>query len=283
MQNSDEIIKKVSDALIEAGSSFQQDKIDKYKRIIAEERNDKGKWVMEMILENACVAAKNKSPLCDDTGIPHVVIEVGKNRCISGKMFSDISKGIENGLKKLPGRPMAICGNEIQRLDQSGGLSSEPSDVLAAPFLVKEIDEDVIRVHVIMQGGGPAIRGITYRVFHKHNINVIVDEIAERAVKAVGKLGCTPCTLAIGIGRSQFEAASLMMEAQINGNYNNQSELEQLITDKVNECNVGPLGLGGRTVLATFLEVGPQRASGVRIVSMRPCCCFEPRIASIEL
>jgi fumarate hydratase subunit alpha len=52
----------------------------------------------------------------------------------------------------------------------------------------------------------------------------------------------------------------------------------------VNESNVGALGLGGKTsVLATFAKVGPQRASGVRIVALRPCCCFEPRRATVEL
>ena len=61
-------------------------------------------------------------------------------------------------------------------------------------------------------------------------------------------------------------------------------EDEKYITEKVNEERTGPLGLGGdTTVLATFMKVGPQRASGVRVVCLRPCCCFEPRIASVEL
>ena len=51
----------------------------------------------------------------------------------------------------------------------------------------------------------------------------------------------------------------------------------------MNEANIGPLGLHGKTsVLATFMKVGPQRASGVRIVCVRPACCIEPRIASVE-
>ena len=59
-----------------------------------------------------------------------------------------------------------------------------------------------------------------------------------------------------------------------------QNEYEKEITRRVNETNVGPLGLGGKvTVLETFMKIGPQRASGVRIVCLRPCCCFEPRKA----
>ena len=76
----------------------------------------------------------------------------------------------------------------------------------------------------------------------------------------------------------------MMMEAQVHGNYDVQSELERRITEEVNRANIGALGLKGDTsVIGTFLKVGPQRASGVRIVCLRPCCCFEPRVASVEL
>ena len=75
-----------------------------------------------------------------------------------------------------------------------------------------------------------------------------------------------------------------MVQAQVDGRYNIQSEMEREITRRVNEADIGPLGLRGKTsVLATFMKVGPQRASGVRIVCVRPACCFEPRMASVDL
>ena len=74
------------------------------------------------------------------------------------------------------------------------------------------------------------------------------------------------------------------MEAMAKGDFGIQSDFEQRITEKVNKSQTGPLGLGGKhSVLATFAKIGPQRASGVRIVALRPCCCFEPRRASVEL
>ena len=97
-------------------------------------------------------------------------------------------------------------------------------------------------------------------------------------------MGCSPCALGVGIGRSHYEAATLMLESLVDGSYDRQSEMESQITARVNEADIGPLGLHGKhSVLATFLKVGPQRASGVRIVCLRPCCCFEPRIASVEI
>lgn len=74
-----------------------------------------------------------------------------------------------------------------------------------------------------------------------------------------------------------------MMEAMAKGDYCIQSDFEKAITDRVNESYTGALGLGGKTsVLATFAKVGPQRASGVRVVAVRTCC-FEPRRKKVEL
>lgn len=279
------VIDKVADCLVRAGSTFREDQKEAYRRAIAKEPGTSSCWVMQQVLDNALVAEKTCGPLCDDTGIPHVFIEVGKNRALSGQMMADIKEGIREGLRRLPGRPMAIKGDDYERIDQSGGLNEDSGALLPSPFLIKEVDEDdTLRLTVLMLGGGPAIRGITQRVFHKHSVQVVIDEIVNRATPAVSQLGCSPCTLAIGIGRSQFEATSLMMEAMAKGDFGVQSDFEKTITDRVNESNTGALGLGGKTsVLATFAKIGPQRASGVRIVALRPCCCFEPRRASVEL
>ena len=282
--NNEQIIELVRDTLVNAGSTFKQDKKDAYARAIASETNEKAKWVLQTILDNADAAENHKSPLCDDSGIPHLVLEVGSNAAVTGNMLDAIKQGVAEGLRKLPGRPMGIMGDDSHRIDQSGGLNPDSAGVEPSPILIRRTDEDVVRLHILMFGGGPAIRAKTYRVFHKHNTQVVLDEIVNWAKEGVSLLGCSPCTLAIGIGRSHFEASSLMVQALVDGNYNVQSEMEQAITRRVNEADIGPLGLHGDTsVLATFMKVGPQRASGVRIVCVRPCCCFEPRIASVEL
>lgn len=280
----DSIVEKVADCLVRAGSTFTPDQKEAYRRAIAGETNSQTCWVMKQVLENALVAEERRSPLCDDTGIPHLILEVGRGRQVSGEMLEQIYEGVEEGLRRLPGRPMAIMGDDNARIDQSGGLNPDSGALKPSPVLIRTVDEDIIRLTVMMLGGGPAIRGITHRIFHKHSVEVVIDEIVARAKEAVAKLGCSPCTLVVGIGRSQFEATSMMIQAMADGNFGVQSAFEQTITDKVNEAGIGALGLGGRTsVLATFAKVGPQRASGVRIVALRPCCCFEPRRASVEL
>lgn len=278
------IVEKVADCLVRAGSTFREDQKEAYRKAIADEQLDSSCWVLKQILDNAVVAEERRSPLCDDTGIPHLFLEVGKTRTVTGELLEEIKEGVRQGLRRLPGRPMAIKGDDYARIDQSGGLDEDSGALAASPILIKPVDEDVLRLTVLMLGGGPAIRGITQRVFHKHSVEVVLEEIVNRAIPAVRQLGCSPCTLAIGIGRSQFEATSLMMEAMAKGDFGSQSDFEKRITEKVNEAHIGPLGLGGKhSVLATFAKIGPQRASGVRIVALRPCCCFEPRRASVDL
>lgn len=284
MNYDEKIVYKVCNALICAGSTFLPDKKEAYRKAIERETNEHAKWAMETILQNAMVAEKNASPLCDDTGIPHLVLEIGPNVAVNGNIVESIQEGVRQGLRKLPGRPMAIKGNNKQRIDQSLGLEEDPAALQAAPILIRNIEEDILRLHVLMFGGGPAIRGKTYRVFHKHSIDTVLDEVVAWATEGTTMLGCTPCTLAVGVGRSHYEATSMMLLALVDGTYDVQNQLESEITERVNTVGAGALGLGGKTtVLATFMKVGPQRASGVRIVCMRPCCCFEPRISTVEI
>ncbi len=274
----------VKDAVIEASTTFRDDQIQAYQRAVENEENDNARWVLELLLENAQIASSNKVPLCDDTGIPHVLVELGRNTQFNPELFDQIYEGVALGLKKLPGRPMAVCGNDIERIEQSQGLYNDPGKVIPPSVLVDKMDADGLKIHVLMLGGGPEIRSHTYRVFHQRDHENLFKEALTWMRSEIPKLGCTPCVPALGIGRTHFEASSLMLKAMAYGNLNHQSEIEKKITDSLNQTNIGALGLGGSvTALGAMVKIGPQRASGVRIVCMRPCCCVEPRKSSIYL
>jgi fumarate hydratase subunit alpha len=279
------LVDKVEKAVIKASTTYSQDRIDSFKKAYNNETSEHASWALDLMIKNMEIANKNKLPLCDDTGIPHVFVEVGKeNKTISLSIIEDIKKGISNALKNLPGRPMAVKGNSIERLEQSKGLYSESEKLTPPSFLFDSYDNDKIRVHILLLGGGPEIRAKTYRVFHKRNYNEIINRAVDWLKESLPLLGCTPSIPAIGIGRTHFEANSEMLKAMAYGNLNNQSDIEKKLSIKVNNLNIGPLGLGGdTTVLGSFIKVGKQRASGVRILSLRPCCFVEPRVASFEL
>ena len=270
----------VADTLIKASVSFREDQVKAYTVALEKEKNDKAKWVINNILTNAKIGEKEQLPLCDDTGIPHIFIEAGDQAELPAGFFAAVDEGVKKGLRLLPGRPMAVKGNDIQRICQSEGLYDDSGMLISAPFQIRRMPGNDVKLTVLMYGGGPEIRGKTQRVFHKHSLTTVKDEMIEWATEGAKLLGCLPCVLAFGIGRSNVEAASLSLEAMKDGNFDYQTQLESEITYEVNKSNIGPLGLGGKTtVLGTFIKVGPQRASGVRIISLRIGCCFDPRKA----
>lgn len=277
----EEIASRTAKTLVEASTTFRPDQLGAYRRAAASEQNPNSKWVLESILENAEVAEKTKFPLCDDTGIPHVLVEIGDEAVLPAGFLKAVEDGVARGLRELPGRPMAVKGNDLERLSQSAGLYEDSGALAIAPVQVRRTAGGEVVLTVLMYGGGPEIRGKTLRVFHKHSADVVIDEMIAWGKEAAKLLGCQPCILAFGIGRSNLEAASLGLEAMAKGDFSRQSEMEQRITDGVNETGIGALGLGGNTtVLGTFVKVGPQRASGVRVVSLRTGCCFDPRRAT---
>ena len=286
-------IKKVSKGIIDASVNFPKDRQNALEKAIKNEDNENAIWVLKQLLENYKVANKQKIPLCDDTGIPHIILEVGENRKVTGELLNQIQEGIAIGLNQLPARPMAVKGNDKERLSQNKGLYTEPGEIKPASFLIDtgdystynhQINPDTLNVHIIMEGGGPEIRAKTYRVFHKRSYLNVLDNAINWLSDSLEKLGCTPSIPSIGIGRTHYEASSLILKSIAYGNLDNQSELEQYITDKLNKLDIGPMGLGGKTtVLGSFVNIGPQRASGVRIVSVRPSCCVEPRVSKVSL
>ncbi len=280
-----DIVEKVSDSIIEASTSLSEDKKNALKSAIKNETNENASWALTQILENYEVAEKTRFPLCDDTGIPHVIIELGAEREITSELMTQINEGIYQGLNKLPARPMAVKGNDIERIEQSCGLYDDPGLMKPASFLIDNAQNpDTLNVHFLLQGGGPEIRAKTYRVYHKRSFDVVINEAINWLEDSLKLLGCTPSIPAIGIGRTHYEASSLMLKAMIHGNLDNLTPEEKYVTEKLNRSNIGPLGFGGNTtVLGTFIKIGNQRASGVRIVSVRPSCFVEPRKSTLKL
>lgn len=274
----------VAEAVLRASTVFTPGHVDKIKEYLIDEDNYNSRWVLEQISENARIAAAQRRPLCDDTGIPHLFLEMGPDQQLRSETMLAIQAGLAKGLRQLPGRPMAVLGNDVQRVEQSAGLAEDPAAMVCAPIFIRTVAEQTLRLHILLQGGGPEIRGKTHRVFHKHSIEELLEELLRWATEAASLLGCTPCVPAVGIGRSHYEASTLMLEAMAHADFSKQNDLEEEFTTRLNQSEVGPLGLGGRTTaLASFIKIGPQRASGVRIACLRLGCCVEPRHASVLL
>ena len=275
-----DILDDVSNAIINASTTLTDDKRNALRRAISNEDNENAKWALEMILENYQVGEKNRL--------------LGAERQITGELINQIHEGIYLGLNSLPARPMAVKGNEVERIEQSKGLYEKPGMLRPASILIdnandestykRDIAPDTLNIHFLLEGGGPEIRSKTYRVYHKRSFDNVIGTACEWLEESLKMLGCTPSIPSIGIGRTHYEATSLLLKSIAYGNLDKQSEVEKEITCKLNESGIGPMGFGGRTtVLGCYLNIGNQRASGVRVVSIRPSCFVEPRVASLKL
>jgi fumarate hydratase subunit alpha len=284
-----DLINETKNAVIKASTSFRKDQFKAYYKAFENEKNPLASWILELLIKNAKIADENKFPLCDDTGVPHILVEMGKDSILPVNFMAEIKQGIKRGLQELPGRPMAVRGNDLERIEQKKGLYDDPGKLIPPSFILDQLDTEInnnpekIRIHILMLGGGPEIRAKTYRVFHKRDYKEIFKEIIKYMKFELPKLGCTPCIPAVGVGRTHFEASTLMLKAMAYGNLEIQSDLEMELTQTLNSYGVGALNMGGSvTALGSFIKIGPQRASGVRILCMRPCCCVEPRVASFD-
>ena len=236
-----DIINDISKAIIEASTTLSNDKYDALRRAIDEESNENARWALKQILENYQVAQKTRFPLCDDTGIPHVIIEMGSDRQITGELLNQIHEGISLGLNSLPARPMAVKGSEVERIEQSEGLFDEPGKLSPASILIdnsndestyrRDIDPDTLNIHFLLEGGGPEIRSKTFRVYHKRSFENVINTACEWLESSLKMLGCTPSIPSIGIGRTHFEATSLLLKSIAYGNLDNQNHHEREIAD----------------------------------------------------
>ncbi len=289
-----DVVGEISKKIIEASTTLSDDKLHALKHAIDIEDNENAQWALKQILENYSVAQKNKFPLCDDTGIPHVIVEIGSERHVTGELLNQIHEGVALGLNNLPARPMAVKGNQVQRIEQSKGLFDDPGRLALASILFdtvndestykRDISPDTLNIHFLLEGGGPEIRAKTLRVYHKRSFENVINTACEWLESSLKMLGCTPSIPSIGIGRTHYEATSLLIKSIAYGNLNNQNKYEKEIANRLNNSGIGPLGFGGKTtVLGCYLNIGNQRASGVRIVSIRPSCFVEPRVATLSL
>ena len=289
-----DIVEAISNSIIDASTTLSDDKLKALNNAIEIEENKNAKWALSQILENYKVAQKTRFPLCDDTGIPHVIIEMGSQREVSGELLGQIHEGIALGLNNLPARPMAFKGSEIERVEQSKGLYEQPGMLKPSSILIdtvndessyrRDVSPDTLNIHFILEGGGPEIRAKTYRVYHKRSFSNVIDTAVEWLKESLKMLGCTPSIPSIGIGRTHYEANALLLKSIAYGNLDNQSDVEKYVACELNKTGIGPMGFGGNaTVLGSYVNIGNQRASGVRIVAVRPSCFVEPRVATLKL
>lgn len=266
--NSDIITENIKEMCIEANHFLSNDVKKALTDASKKEDGELGKQILNQLEENLQIAKDEMIPICQDTGMAVVFINIGQNVHIEGNNLEDaINEGIRQGYTEGYLRK-SVVGDPIERIntkDNTPGIihySIIPGDKIEITVAPKGFgSENMSRVYMLKPADG--IEGVE---------NVIME-----TVKLAGPNACPPMVLGVGIGGT-FEKCALMAKKALTrklGTHNSipyVKELEIEMLEKINETGIGPGGLGGKTTaLGINIETYPTHIAGLP-VAINMCC-----------
>jgi fumarate hydratase subunit alpha len=254
------MIRKIEQLVAQANFSLRKDVLHLLKKAYLRERNQKAKKALGWILENAKIAVKENLAICQDTGLPIIFIEAGRDIKVSSILVSQIERGVQQGYVHNHLRPSIV--NPLQR-----GNPSYEGLISHVHFSTKGKG---LKITLFPKGFGSENKS----VLNMFNPTASYDEIEQFIVNSVRKAGpeaCPPFVVGIGIGSSADGSLSLAKKALIDNvdkpNRNSLlNKMEIRLLSKINDLNIGPMGLGGKnTALAVKIKSASTHIAGLPV------------------
>jgi len=273
------ITRAIADLCIQANQILRKDVFLALKVAYKKETNKRAKDILEAIIKNADIARKEGLAICQDTGLPCVFVELGQNVKINGDLKSAINKGVELGYKKGSLRN-SIVKNPLLR----GKPGYQPA---AIHFDI--VKGNKLKVTVLPKGFGCENKSQLKMFLPTAKLDEIKKFIVD-AVKSAGPDACPPYIVGVGIGGTTDYALFLAKKALLKkiGIRNSSPvrglsrKLEKELLNKLNQLNIGPMGLGGKTTaLAVNIETYPTHIAGLPVAVNISCHAL--RSASKEI
>ncbi len=236
--DSEIITKEISEAVQNANFSLGKNIYNKIEKAIDKEKSPLGKNVLKNISKNADIAENEKLPICQDTGIVVVFVEIGNEVYIEGDLKDAINYGVKIGYNEGYLRK-SVVGDPFKR--------ENTDDNTPAVIYTENVVGDQLKLHVLIKGAGSEnmsqIKMFNPTVEKKEIKKFIID-----TVKKAGANACPPYILGVGIGGTFEKAAYLSKRALIKKESNDKEikEFEDDILKDVNKTGIGPGGLGGK-------------------------------------
>ncbi|RLI76215.1 fumarate hydratase [Archaeoglobales archaeon] len=230
-----------------AETELGEDVVKAIKNAYEKEENEIAKNQLKAILENIDVAGKLKVPMCQDTGLPIVFVEIGKELCLDFDLKKAIVEGVKNATKEVPLRPNAV--HPLTRENPGNNIG------LHMPQLnIDIVDGDKLKLTVMPKGAGSENMS-ALKMLLPSQINEIPRFVVETVKNALGK-PCPPIFVGVGIG-STFDGSAKLAKKALLRDVNIMDEYELRILNAINKLGIGPMGLGGKTTaLAVLIEKG---------------------------
>lgn len=273
-----EVAALVSRLYQEANFALPGDVTSALKSALKREQSPLGRKVLEALIKNADIAASQRVPLCQDTGIAVVFAEVGRDVHLSGSLREAVNEGIARAQREGYLRASMVQSPCFDRINTG--------DNTPAVLHVELVDGDGVDITVLPKGAGSENMSRLAMLKPSDGVAGLVDFVADTVEKA-GANPCPPIFLGIGVGGTMDRAAYLGKKALVRpaGSANTDARLaglEQEILDRVNKLGIGPGGFGGTvTCLGVALEEFPCHIASFPVaVNIQ---CNSARRASGEL
>lgn len=266
--NTEEITKNIKEMCIEANHYLSVDMNEALERAASEERSPLGRQILGQLEDNLKIAAQDRIPICQDTGMAVIFMEIGQDVHVEGGILTDaVNEGVREGYQEGYLRK-SVVGDPIIR--------ENTRDNTPAVIHYNVVPGDKIKITVAPKGFGSENMSRIFMLKPADGIEGVKDAVV-LAVKDAGPNACPPMVVGVGIGGT-FEKCALMAKEALARPVNERSgipyvcEMEKELLDRINQSGIGPGGLGGKTTaLAVNINTYPTHIAGLP-VAVNICC-----------
>ena len=260
------ISKEVSRLCIEAATYIENDVFNKIKKAKDSECG-LAKEILEQIIENDEIASNENIPMCQDTGITIVFVEIGNDVHINGSLEDAINEGVRDGYTKGYLRK-SVVKSPLNRINTK--------DNTPAIIHIKYTVGDKLKITVCPKGAGSENMSKVKMLNPSDGINGIKKFVLDTILEAGGR-ACPPLVVGVGIGGDLEKSALIAKEALTrdiddSSNDPDAKKLEDELFEEINKLNVGPMGLGGKTTaLAVKVNLYPCHIASLPVACNIQC------------
>jgi fumarate hydratase subunit alpha len=252
----------------EANFGLREDVLASLKAALEKEDSPRARGIIQDLIENAAIACRDKIPLCQDTGMAVVFLEIGQEVHITGGSLEEaINGGISQGYRE---------GYLRKSVVRDPLLRQNTGDNTPAIIHTEIVPGDKLKITLFPKGFGSENVSAATNLLPSAGAEGVKKFVRE-TVKKSGANGCPPLAIGIGIGGTLEKAAYLAKQAMLRplGSHHPQrhiAKLEKEILKDINGLGIGPLGLGGKTtVLGVNIEVFPTHIAGLPVAVNISC------------
>ena len=264
----DEITKNIKEMCIQANHYLSADMDAAMKHAADTEQSELGKKILHQLQDNLKIADEEMIPICQDTGMAVIFLEVGQDVHFEGAAIENaVNEGVRQGYTEGFLRK-SVVGDPLIR--------KNTGDNTPAIIHYDMVEGDELTLTVAPKGAGSENMSRIFMLKPADGIEGVKEAILT-AVKDAGPNACPPMVVGVGIG-GNFEKCALMAKKALTRELHEKpaqayvEELENEMLEKINRLSIGPAGLGGTvTALAVNIETYPTHIACLP-VAVNICC-----------